>query len=217
MMSSTSPPEQNPRPLPVTTSTRASWRCGSSARTSRRSAYASNVRAFSLSGRLNVTVAIPSESSKPKCSHRSVNPAEARCGLTSLERLESGEDPAENERVDLARALVREHRLEVVHVADDRILEGHPVGPQDRPGLAADLQRLANIVELSRADLLRRQASLVLHPSEMQGQKHPLVHLERHIYEFPLRELERADRLPELHPRRGVLQGGLETCPPRSH
>ena len=38
MISSTSPPEQNPRPCPASTTTRTSPRCGSSARMSRRSA-----------------------------------------------------------------------------------------------------------------------------------------------------------------------------------
>ena len=60
MISSTSPPEQNPRPCPVMTTTRASPRCGSSASRSRRSAYTSKVSAFSLSGRFSVTVATPS-------------------------------------------------------------------------------------------------------------------------------------------------------------
>ena len=38
--------------------------------------------AFSRSGRVNVTVAIPSASAKSKCFHSEVKPAEARKGLT---------------------------------------------------------------------------------------------------------------------------------------
>lgn len=64
MMSSTSPPEQKPRPLPRSTSTRtSSARSASSAMRSRMSAYTSNVSELSRSGRENVTVATPSFSS----------------------------------------------------------------------------------------------------------------------------------------------------------
>ena len=83
MISLTSPPEQNARPLPRTTRTRTSPRCGSSASRSRRSAYASNVRALSLSGRSRVTVATPSASANRKCCHWLVSGAEARNGLIS--------------------------------------------------------------------------------------------------------------------------------------
>ena len=81
MISLTSPPEQNARPFPRMTSTRVSPRCGSSASRSRRSAYASKVRALSLPGRSRVTVPTPSATEKPKCSHLSVSGTEARNGL----------------------------------------------------------------------------------------------------------------------------------------
>ena len=60
MISLTSPPEQNARPLPRTTRTLVSPRCGSSASRSRRSAYASKVSALSLPGRSRVSVPTPS-------------------------------------------------------------------------------------------------------------------------------------------------------------
>src|SRR6266542_3028639 len=38
---------------------------------------------------------------------------------------------AEDQRVHLVGALVGEHRYEVVHVPDHRVLERHPVGAED--------------------------------------------------------------------------------------
>ena len=67
MISSTSPPEQNARPSPRSTTTRVSSRCGISAKKSRRSAYDLKVSALSRSGRLNVIVATPSRRSTRKC------------------------------------------------------------------------------------------------------------------------------------------------------
>src|SRR3569833_771541 len=81
MISLTSPPEQNARPSPRSTSTRASPRWGSSASRSSRSAYASEVRALSLSGRSRVTVAPPSAQANRKCRQPSVNGADPRNGL----------------------------------------------------------------------------------------------------------------------------------------
>src|SRR5690606_24560386 len=65
---------------------------------------------------------------------------------------------ADDQRVHLGRALVGEHRLQVVHVPDHRILQGDAVGAQDRAGGAADLQGLGHVVELARADLLGPQS-----------------------------------------------------------
>src|SRR6266540_2908700 len=66
----------------------------------------------------------------------------------SGEGVDAGQRLAEDERVDLAGALVGEHRLEVVHVADHRVLERHAVGAENGPGAAGDPQRLADVVEL---------------------------------------------------------------------
>src|SRR5436309_8260961 len=121
MISSTSPPEHNPRPVPVITRTRTSSRCGSSVRRSRRSAYTSSVSALSRSGRPSVTVATPSSRAKSKCCQFDVNPAEERKGLTrrpSLEGSEPGDGLAQDQLVDLGGPLVGQDGLEVVHVAD---------------------------------------------------------------------------------------------------
>src|SRR5919108_1166301 len=211
MMSSTSPPEQNPRPVPVITTARTSSRWGSSARRSRRSAYTSKVSALRRSGRSNVIVATPSSTSKRKCFQSSVNGTEPRNGLTgSFERVDAGEGLSQDQRMDLVGALVRVHRLEVVHVPHDRVLERDPVGAEDGPGLPADPQGLVDVVHLAEGDLLGLDPTLVLHPPEVERQQHPLGELHGHLHELALDQLERTDRFAELVARPRVLQGGLE-------
>src|SRR6266511_3240337 len=134
----------------------------------------------------------------------------AAAGSRSGERGLARDRLAEHERVDLAGALVGEHRLEVVGVPDHRVLERHPVGPQDGAGLARDRQGLAHVVELAEADLLRGERARVLHASEVQREQQPLVQLQQHVDELGLGELEGGDRPVELHPGAGVVQRGGE-------
>ncbi|CAM5610329.1 hypothetical protein SRIMM317S_04056 [Streptomyces rimosus subsp. rimosus] len=81
MISSTSPPEQKPRPSPPRTRARTDRSLDSSASRSRRSAYASKVSALSRSGRARVTVAMPSRLLTRMCCHASVVRAEPVNGL----------------------------------------------------------------------------------------------------------------------------------------
>jgi len=62
MMSRTSPPEQNARPVPVITTARTESRVRSALNVSRSSAYESNVNAFKRSGRSRRIVATPESS-----------------------------------------------------------------------------------------------------------------------------------------------------------
>jgi hypothetical protein len=62
MMSLTSPPEQNARPLPVISTLRTLSRVRNATNVSRSSAYESNVSALSRSGRSSVIVATPPSS-----------------------------------------------------------------------------------------------------------------------------------------------------------
>src|ERR1700694_3055909 len=120
--------------------------------------------------------------------------------------LNSGDRLAEDERVDLARPLVGQHRLEVVDVADDRVFEGDPVGAQDGPCRAANLERLADVVQLPEGDVLRGDPALVLHPAEMIGNQGRLVELEQHVDQLLLGQLEGGDRLAELLSRLRVVE-----------
>ena len=119
--------------------------------------------------------------------------------------------------MDLARPLVRQHRLEVVRVADHRVLQRDPGRAQDRAGGPRDLERLAHVVELAHAHVLGSQTALVLHPAEMQREQRSLVQLRRHVRELLLRELEPGDRPPPLHARLRVLERAGEARARRAH
>src|SRR5690349_10030857 len=67
-----------------------------------------------------------------------------------------GDGLTQHQRVDLVGPHVGEDRLQVVHVADDGVLEGDPVGAQDVAGLAGHVEGLPDVVELAEADLGRR-------------------------------------------------------------
>ncbi len=94
-----------------------------------------------------------------------------RSGQTSrlAERVLAGQGLADDERVHLVRALVREHRLEVVHVPDDRVLERDAVRAEDRARAAGDLDRAADVAHLPEAHVLGAERARVLHPAEVEG------------------------------------------------
>src|SRR5262245_35968048 len=100
-------------------------------------------------------------------SAKATRPDATRWASCLLVGPKAGQRLPDHERMDLGRALVRQHRLEVVHVADHRILERDAARAQDRARLARDLERLADVVQLAHADLLRQQPALVLHAPEV--------------------------------------------------
>src|SRR6266508_3017821 len=77
-----------------------------------------------------------------------------------------GADPsqrlAEDQRVHLVGALVGEHRFEVVHVPDHRVLPSRLVAAEDAPRGPRDLDGLAHVAHLAEANLLGPQRALVL-------------------------------------------------------
>src|SRR4051812_18724491 len=83
----------------------------------------------------------------------------------------AGQRLTEDQRVDLVRALIREHRLEVGGVAHHRVLRADSVRAEDRPRLARDGERLPDVVELAHADVLGRDAPLVLEPADLQREQ----------------------------------------------
>src|SRR2546425_12617652 len=129
---------------------------------------------------------------------------EARGGTmgssTSLaECVLSGKCFADDERVHLVRALVREHGLEIVHVADHRVLERDPVAAENRACATRDVDRAADVAHLAHAHMLGPQSPLVLHATEVQGDERRAVDLERHFGELLLRQLIPGDGLAEDH------------------
>src|SRR5690606_11718680 len=85
-----------------------------------------------------------------------------------------------------------------------------PVGAEDRPCLARDRERLADVVELAEADLLEPQPAGVLELREPDRRKARRVGREQEGGGLALRELEGGGRLPELDPGAGVLERRLE-------
>src|SRR5215207_7464120 len=66
-----------------------------------------------------------------------------------------GERLADDELVHLSGSFVGQHRLEVVRVPQHRVLQRDSARAEDRAAAAGDLQRLADVVELAEAHLLR--------------------------------------------------------------
>jgi len=137
--------------------------------------------------------------------------------MDSSERAQAGERLAEDERVDLAGALVGEHRLEIVHMAEHRILERDPRGAEYRAGLSCHLERLAHVVQLGEADLLDCKLRRVLHAAEMECDQEPLLDLEHHVDELLLGKLERSDGTLELRAGLGVFERALVASARRPH
>src|SRR5215218_9131914 len=138
-------------------------------------------------------------------------PAEAHAAPpASAKRVFAGERVANHQRMHLVRPLVREHRLEVVHVADHGVLECDPVAAEDRARGPTDVERAANVPHLPHADVLWSQRPVVLHPSEVESHERPAIQLERHLRELLLRQLIRRDRLLEHEPLLRVVQRRLE-------
>src|SRR5437868_3791314 len=113
-------------------------------------------------------------------------------------------------RVHLVRAFVRQHGLEVVHVADDGILERDPVSAEDRPRAASDLERAAHVPHLPHAHVLGPERALVLLAAEVERDERGAVDLERHLRQLLLRQLVAGDRLAEDDSLLRILERGLE-------
>src|SRR5215204_1891053 len=83
-----------------------------------------------------------------------VAPAEqSPAANASAERVLARQRVADDERVHLVRPLVREHGLEVVHMADHRIFERDSVAAEDRASGATHLERAADVAHLAHADV----------------------------------------------------------------
>src|SRR5207253_3853158 len=96
-------------------------------------------------------------------------------GLFLAERVLAGQRLADGERMYLVRAFVGEHRLEVVHVPDDGILERDPVAAEDGARAPADLERAADVTHLPHGDVLGKQRAVVLHPAEVKREQRAAI------------------------------------------
>src|SRR5438445_8281906 len=83
--------------------------------------------------------------------------------------LDAGLRAAEDQRVDVVRALVGVDHLQVDDVADDAELVGNPVAAEHVARSTCDIQRLAARVALQDRGDLGRSAALVLHATQAQA------------------------------------------------
>ena len=112
-------------------------------------------------------------------------------------------------------ALVGEHRLEVVRVAHHRVLAADAVGPQDRAGGAADLDRLGDVVVTCRpTHLLGAQSHGVLAAAEVEREQAPPSCSSVAMFaSLAWVRLEAGDRAPELDALHRVPAGRVERGP----
>src|SRR5690606_3577454 len=128
----------------------------------------------------------------------------------------AGQGLTDDELMYLGGPLVRQHGLQIVGVAQRRILQGDPAGAENRAAFAGDGQGLADVVQLAEADLSRLKLAGVLQPPQMQREQVPLLQLERHVRELGLGDLVRRQRAIEDLTAGGVVQRGLQAVARRA-
>src|SRR5215212_9467323 len=94
---------------------------------------------------------------------------------------DAGDGAAEDQGVDLVRSLVGSYALQVAHVAHGRVVEGYAVAAEHGAGLAGDLYRLPDVVELTEGDLLGLQGARVFHPADVKREERAYAHLDQNI------------------------------------
>ena len=101
---------------------------------------------------------------------------------------------AEHQRVDVVRAFVRLHRLEIAHVPEDRVFVDDPVGSQQVSGPAGNLEGHLSVVALDHRDVRMVKPPVVLEPRGVQRDELRLRDLGDHPSQLVLHELVRGDR-----------------------
>src|SRR5204862_1614884 len=101
----------------------------------------------------------------------------------SAERLDSGLGAAEDQRMDVVRALVGVDRFQIHHMADHMEFVMDAVAAMHVAGEAGDIERLAAIVALQHRDRLGRAASLVLEAAEPNAGNEPERNLGLYVDE----------------------------------
>src|SRR5918997_2483311 len=115
--------------------------------------------------------------------------------------------------MDVRGSFVSGDGLEVVHVADDRILEGYAVGTEDLSGRARHIEGCVDVTQLSHAHVLGPQGAGILHATQMEREKSGAINVERHRRQLLLLDLEGGDRLSELGPIGAVVERRFEAGP----
>src|SRR5689334_24947596 len=141
-------------------------------------------------------------------------------GALSAESGNAGLGAAEDQRVDVVRALVSVDGLQVDQMSDDVELVVDAVAAVHVAGEPGDIERLAAIVALEHRNRLRRAAFLILQAAEPQARVQPQRDLGLHIDELFLDQLVGGERPAELLAVERVIArlmpaelGGAERAP----
>src|SRR5687767_12937792 len=136
------------------------------------------------------------------------------------EGLDPGLRPAEDQGVDVVRALVGIDNFEIYDMADHAELVRDAVAAQHVARRARDVERLAAGVALHDRGDLHRGAAFVLHAPQAQAALQPERDLGLHVGELLLHQLVRRERAAELlsiqHIRscsEPTIFGGAERAP----
>ena len=119
------------------------------------------------------------------------------------------------------RALVGLDRLEIRHVAEDRVFVGDAVCAEDVAGQAGAFEGHPDVVALGHGDVLEAGFVLVFEAADLQHEQLRLGDLVDHPRQFFLNQLMRRDRLVvELLAEERLLQravvaghGGADSSP----
>src|SRR3954452_11304063 len=129
---------------------------------------------------------------------RNLPPAKACPGALSAESRNAGLGAAEDQRVDVVRALVSVDGLQIDQMADDVELVVDAVAAVHVAGEAGDIERLAAIVALEHRDRFGWAAILVLEPAEPEAGVQTERDLGLHVDELFLDQLVGGERAAEL-------------------
>src|SRR5438477_2770700 len=130
--------------------------------------------------------------------------------IPSGDRVDTGREAADDELLDLRRALVEPVHARISPVALDRELVGEAVTAVDLDGAVGRALRGLGRVELGDARLTRVRASLVLEVAGAPHEEPRGLGLDDHVGDQLLDELMSRDRLSERFARRRVLDRRID-------
>ena len=102
---------------------------------------------------------------------------------------------AEDQGVNVVRALVRLHGFEIHHVAHDRVVLRDTVGAEDVARDAGALEGHPDVVALGHGDVLMADSACVFEPADVEREKLRFGDFARHPDELFLDELMAGDGL----------------------
>ena len=111
----------------------------------------------------------------------------------------------QDQRVDIARAFVGVHRLQVHHVADDMEFVGDAVAPVHVARHAGDVQGGGAGIALDQRDHLGRRSALIEQAAHAQGALQAEADVAHHIRQLELDQLIGCERLAKLMPVQRIL------------